>query len=115
MQRLSTFVHTLIIAAPSPSPSGSGGGGGIGNYSPSNSNLPGGRAFDVIIPWALWIALAMCALGGVGSGGAMAVGSLTRNPHLAERGRATLLWSAVGAVVVGAAITMVNTMFGLGG
>jgi hypothetical protein len=87
---------------------------GIGNYNPSNNGMPGGQAFAKIIPWAMWTALALCVLGAIGSGGAMAIGSLGRNPHLAERGRATLLWSAIGAVVVGAAISTVNLMFGLG-
>jgi hypothetical protein len=87
---------------------------GIQNYHPSNSGMPGGQAWAKIIPWAMWTALAMCVLGAIGSGGAMAIGSLGRNPHLAERGRATLLWSAIGAVVVGASITTVNLMFGLG-
>jgi hypothetical protein len=87
---------------------------GISNYGPSNSGMPGGKAWAKIIPWTLWGALACCALGAIGAGGAMAIGSLSRNPHLAERGRGTLLWSLIGAVVVGAAITTVNTMYGLG-
>jgi len=87
---------------------------GIQNYGPSNSGMPGGQAWAKIIPWAMWSALALCVLGAIGSGGAMAIGSLGRNPHLAERGRTTLLWSAIGAVVIGAAITTINLMYGLG-
>jgi len=106
--------RAMFLAAASPSP-GPAGGGPVQNVAPSGGGLPGAGAVTTILAWTLWGSLVLCAVAAIGSGGAMAAGSLSRNPALAERGKATLLWSVIGAVVVGSAIALVNGAFGLGG
>jgi hypothetical protein len=81
--------------------------------SPSKASLPGGGAIDTIIGWSLYLTLASCVLAAVISGGAMALGSISRNPSMGERGKSTLIWSGIGSIVAGSAITLVNTAFGL--
>ncbi len=110
----STATRILILTAASPPPN-PGGGGPVQNVAPSGGGLPGAGAVTTILAWTLWGSLVLCAVAAIGSGGAMAAGSLSRNPALAERGKATLLWSVIGAVVVGSAIALVNGAFGLGG
>lgn len=113
---IASTARAVILAAASPSPSSSGGGGGpVQNVTPSGSGLPGAGAATTILAWTLWGSLVVCAVAAIGSGGAMAAGSLSRNPALAERGKATLLWSVIGAIVVGSAIALVNGAFRLGG
>ncbi len=43
----------------------------------------------------------------------MALGNTSARPHLAERGKVTLIWSVLGAMFVGLAIPLVNRSFGL--
>lgn len=107
--------RAVFLAAASPAPGPAGGGGPVQNVAPSGGGLPGAGAVTTILAWTLWGSLVLCAVAAIGSGGAMAAGSLSRNPALAERGKATLLWSVIGAVVVGSAIALVNGAFGLGG
>jgi hypothetical protein len=61
-----------------------------------------------------WLALAACAASAAAAGGMIAVGSVTRRAELAARGKASLLWSVVGAVVVAIAVPLVNHAFRLG-
>jgi hypothetical protein len=89
--------------------------GQISNPGPSAAGLPGAAALGTIISWTLYVSLAIVVLAAIASGGAMAIGSMTRNPHLAERGKSTLLWSVLGGIVVGSGITIGNTAFGMGG
>ena len=58
-------------------------------------------------------ALVLCVLAAIFAGGSMAVGRLSKRPHMAIRGQSALLWAVVGAVVVGVAIPLVNKAFGL--
>ena len=74
----------------------------------------GGSAITALLAWAKWLALAACAAPAVVAGGMMAAGSTTRRSGLAERGKVALLWSVVGAVVVGIGIPLVNQAFRLG-
>ena len=75
---------------------------------------PGGSAIADLLSWMKWLALAACAASAVAAGGMMAVGSVTRRADLAERGRTSLLWAVVGAVVVAIGIPLVNRVFRLG-
>ena len=75
---------------------------------------PGGGAVAALLSWVKWLALVACAASAVAAGGMIAVGSVTRCAELAARGKASLLWSVVGAVVVAIAIPLVNHAFRLG-
>jgi hypothetical protein len=78
------------------------------------SPVPGGAAISTLLAWVKWLALVSCAASAVAAGGMIAVGSVARRSDLATRGKAGLIWSAVGAVVVAVAIPLVNHAFKLG-
>jgi hypothetical protein len=73
-----------------------------------------GSAVTTLIAWVKWLALAACGASAVVAGGMIAAGGVTRRSELAERGKAALLWSVIGAVVVGVGIPLVNQAFRLG-
>jgi hypothetical protein len=73
-----------------------------------------GGAIATLIAWVKWLALAACGASAVMAGGMIALGSTTRHTGLAERGKTALLWSVVGAVVVGVGIPLVNHAFSIG-
>ncbi|HUZ24171.1 MAG TPA: hypothetical protein VMV07_10455 [Streptosporangiaceae bacterium] len=75
---------------------------------------PGGGAVTTLLAWVKWLALAACGASAIAAGGMIAAGSVTRRAELAERGKASLLWSVVGAVIVGIGIPLVNHAFRLG-
>lgn len=80
---------------------------------PSDEGMPGGAAIDTLLSWAMYLGLTACVLGAIGAGAAIGVGSLSSRPHWAERGKAALVFSIIGAIVVGSAVTVVNTGFGM--
>lgn len=80
---------------------------------PSNEGLPGGEAISTLLSWAMYLALTACVLGAIGAGAAIGVGHLSSRPHLAERGKVALVMAIIGGVVVGSAVTIVNTGFGM--
>lgn len=80
---------------------------------PSDEGMPGGHAIDTLLSWAMYLGLTACILGAIGAGAAIGVGSLSSRPHLAERGKSALVFSVIGAIVVGSAVSIVNTGFGL--
>jgi hypothetical protein len=80
---------------------------------PDSTGLPGAQAIAKLMSWAKVLAITACALGGIGSGAAIGIGHVICNPHLADRGKAGLIAAAVGAVVVGSAIKLVNTAYGM--
>ena len=86
----------------------------IGPHSLDGSGLPGSAAIDTIISWAMYGALVACVLAVVFAGGMVALGNTSARPHLAERGKVTLIWSLIGALFVGVAIPLVNKAFSLG-
>jgi hypothetical protein len=73
-----------------------------------------GGAIATLIAWIKWLALAACGASAVMAGGMIAIGSTTQRTGLAERGKTALLWSVVGAVVVGVGIPLVNHAFAIG-
>jgi hypothetical protein len=87
--------------------------GPIAPHQPDGSGLPGSAAVDTIIGWTMYGALVACVLAIVVAGGMVALGNTSARPHVAERGKVTLLWSLVGAVIIGVAIPLVNRAFGL--
>jgi len=85
----------------------------VSPHSPDGSGLPGARAVDTIISWTMYGALIACVLAIVIAGGMVALGNTSARPHMAERGKVTLIWSIVGAMFVGVAIPLVNKAFSL--
>ena len=83
---LSTARAVVLAVGPSLGPSAPPGGGPVQNVTPSGAGLPGAGAATTILAWTLWGSLVVCAVAAIGSGGAMAAGSLSRIPALAERG-----------------------------
>lgn len=75
---------------------------------------PGGSAIATLLSWVKWLALAACAVSAVAAGGMIAAGSATRRAELAERGKTSLVWSIIGAVIVAIGIPLVNRAFRLG-
>ena len=80
---------------------------------PSDEGMPGGQALDTLMSWAMYLGLTACVLGAIGAGAAIGVGSLSSRPHWAERGKVALVFSVIGAIVVGSAVSIVNTGFGM--
>lgn len=97
---LSRLAESLLTAPVSP-------------HSPDGSGLPGSRAVDTIISWTMYGALIACVLAIVIAGGMVALGNTSARPHMAERGKVTLVWSIIGALFVGVAIPLVNKAFSL--
>jgi hypothetical protein len=80
---------------------------------PDRAGMPGGQAIDTLMSWAMYLALTACVLAAIGAGAAIALGMLSQRPMWAERGKVALICSVIGAVVVGSAVTIVNTGFAL--
>lgn len=80
---------------------------------PNNTGLPGGQALGTLLSWAMYLALTACVLGAIGSGAAIGLGHLSSRPHWAERGKIALICAVIGAIVVGSAVSLVNTGFGM--
>ena len=87
-------------------------GANVPNPTPVSPGV--GSAVTTLIAWVKWLALAACGASAVVAGGMIAAGGVTRRAELAERGKAALLWSVGGAVVVGVGIPLVNQAFRLG-
>jgi hypothetical protein len=81
---------------------------------PPASPGPGSGAITTLLAWLKWLALAACAASAIAAGGMIAVGSVTRRSELAARGKAGLVWSVLGAIVVAVGIPLVNRAFRLG-
>lgn len=86
---------------------------GVPNPAPAGPS-PGSGAIIALLAWVKWLALAACAACACAAGGLIAVGSVTRRADLAERGRTSLLWAVLGAVIVAVGIPLVNRAFRLG-
>lgn len=90
-----------------------GGSSELPAVHPSNQGLPGGQAIDTLLSWAMYLGLTACVLGAIGAGAAIGLGHLSSRPHWAERGKVALVCSVIGAIVVGSAVTIVDTGFGM--
>jgi hypothetical protein len=101
------MLHTLSLLA---SAHGAIRAAGIPNPAPASPG-PGSGAVAELLSWVKWLALAACAASAVAAGGMIAIGSTTRRAELAERGKSSLLWSVIGAVIVAIGIPLVNHAF----
>lgn len=81
---------------------------------PDMSGLPGGREFLSLVQGLEWWALAL-ALAGVLLGAAVwAIGSHSQNMHQSMAGRRAVLVSALAALLIGAAPSLISFCFGAG-
>jgi hypothetical protein len=85
----------------------------VPNPAPASPGV-GGDAIAALLSWVKWLALAACAASAVAAGGMLAAGSVTRRAELAERGKTSLWWAVLGAVIVAIGIPLVNHAFRLG-
>ncbi len=99
-QLLFGVTHTLdVLAGPVP------------DTAPNGAGLPASGAIEKILSWLMWGSLIVCAMGAIVAGGAMGIGHVSERPHVAARGKTGLIWALIGAVVIGAAIPLVNAAF----
>ncbi len=84
--------------------------GVVPNPSPSAPGV-GANSIGTLIGIAKWGALICCGIAMVVSGGMIALGNLSQRPHMTERGKTTMVYSSIGAIVVAAGIPFINWMF----
>jgi hypothetical protein len=63
--------------------------------------------------WGVFLAVAACGMGAIGSGAAIGIGNLTHRAHLVERGKSGLVHAVLGAVVTACAIGLVNGAYAM--
>jgi hypothetical protein len=84
------------------------------DLNPDPSSIPGGSALQTLVNglagWGLIIALGALVVGAA----LWAIGAHSQNYHHASLGKRTVLASAAGALLIGAAPTLVNFFFHLG-
>ena len=82
--------------------------------SPNSAGLPGGALIGKIVNWLMYVSLMAC-LGAVIFGAAMwRGGAKAGNSYKSEDGRNYVIGGAIGALITGLAVTLVNTLFAAG-
>ena len=82
--------------------------------SPDPSGLPGADLVRQIVNWLMWVSL-MASLGAVLYGAALwRGGARMANSPRAEDGRNYVAGGAVGALIAGLAVVLINTLFEVG-
>ncbi|MGH9296584.1 MAG: DUF6112 family protein [Acidimicrobiales bacterium] len=89
-------------------------GGGPVSLDPSASALPGSSTLEQLANGLGWWALLAALVGLVLGAAAWAVGSHTNNYQYSSSGRRAVLVSGIAAMVIGAAPTLINFLFGAG-
>jgi hypothetical protein len=81
---------------------------------PNPSGMPGAALVSQLINWLMWVSL-MASLGAVLYGAAMwRGGAKMGNTPRAEDGRNYVAGGAVGALLAGLAVVLINTLFEVG-
>jgi hypothetical protein len=81
---------------------------------PDSAGLPGGALVGKVINWLMYLSLMAC-LGAIVLGAAMwRGGAKAGNSYKAEDGRQYVIGGAIGALITGLAVTLVNTLFAAG-
>ena len=81
---------------------------------PDSAGLPGGALVGKVINWLMYLSLMAC-LGAIVFGAAMwRGGAKAGNSYKAEDGRQYVIGGAIGALITGLAVTLVNTLFAAG-
>lgn len=87
---------------------------GVVSLDPSSSALPGHSTIEQLANGLGWWALVASLVGLVVGAAAWALGSHTNNYQYSSSGRRAVFVSALAALVIGAAPTVVNFLFGAG-
>ncbi|MDA8040471.1 MAG: DUF6112 family protein [Actinomycetota bacterium] len=87
---------------------------GVVSMNPSATALPGHNTLEQLTNGIGWWALLAALLGLVIGAAAWALGSHTNNYQYSSSGRRAVLVSGAAALIIGAAPTVVNFLFGAG-
>ena len=110
LQTASVVVWTVALVAVSPSWASAGPVDG----SPDSTGMPGAHLVSQLVNWLMWVSL-MASLGAVLYGAAMwRGGAKLGNSPRAEDGRHYVAGGAIGALLSGLAVVLVNTLFAVG-
>jgi hypothetical protein len=107
---VSALVSAVTVVAFSPSWASAGPVDG----SPDSTGMPGAHLVSQLVNWLMWVSL-MASLGAVLYGAAMwRGGAKLGNSPRAEDGRHYVAGGAIGALLSGLAVVLVNTLFAVG-
>jgi hypothetical protein len=82
--------------------------------SPDSTGMPGAHLVSQLVNWLMWVSL-MASLGSVLYGAAMwRGGAKLGNSPRAEDGRHYVAGGAIGALLSGLAVVLINTLFAVG-
>lgn len=109
MVRGGALLMRIMTVAQSAPPAG----GGSVSADPTNSQLPGAALFQTLINWVGWGALMASLAAVLVGGGLWGWSQYHGNSTWASKGKLTALGGAAGAIVVGLAPTIVNTLHSL--
>jgi hypothetical protein len=84
------------------------------SLSPDSASLPGGAAIQSLLNGLAWWALLACLVGLVVGAATWALGAHSNNYQGAATGRRAVLVSGAAALLIGAAPTLLNFLFGVG-
>jgi hypothetical protein len=84
------------------------------NADPTSAGMPAGALVSKLVGWLMWLGLMAC-LGTIVYGAAMwRGGARSGNTMRAEDGKQYVMGGAIGSLITGAAVTIVNTLFSAG-
>lgn len=107
---VSLLAMSVALVAASPSWASAGPVDG----SPDSTGMPGAHLVSQLVNWLMWVSL-MASLGAVLYGAAMwRGGAKLGNSPRAEDGRHYVAGGAIGALLSGLAVVLVNTLFAVG-
>jgi hypothetical protein len=107
---VTVFVWTMGLLSVSPSWASAGPVDGT----PDSTGMPGAHLVSQLVNWLMWVSL-MASLGAVLYGAAMwRGGAKLGNSPRAEDGRHYVAGGAIGALLSGLAVVLVNTLFAVG-
>ena len=109
-QAASAFVLSVVATTGSPTWASAGPVDG----QPDSTGMPGAHLVSQLVNWLMWVSL-MASLGAVLYGAAMwRGGAKLGNSPRAEDGRHYVAGGAIGALLSGLAVVLVNTLFAVG-
>ena len=113
-QRSRRVVSLVVVSVASVAISPSWASAGPVDGSPDSTGMPGAHLVSQLVNWLMWVSL-MASLGAVLYGAAMwRGGAKLGNSPRAEDGRHYVAGGAIGALLSGLAVVLVNTLFAVG-
>jgi hypothetical protein len=94
---MTTLLHAYLRAAALPNP--------------NPTAPPGSEVVTTLLGWVMWLMLTACVAGFITGAGMTAVGNLSERPHVAVRGKSSMLWSVAGAVLIAIGYLVVSTAY----